>query len=581
MKKRFLCIALAVAMVASLASCSNEPKTSSGDSEKSSSSSKSESKEQVDTAVTKVTWGFQGQTFSEEKWPTDIFKEFNVKMAEVAGVELEFQGWSDNQALELALASANLPDAVMVGRDYVPALLNGNHMIALDDYLPDAPNFTGLSETRIEAMKKYYSKDNDGKLYFWTPHVGTEQVGSAWWNGMTIRWDYYKELGYPEVKTEDDFLNVVKQAVDKHPTTEDGKKVYGVGTFSDGTLWGWWIRGAMFGFHNISDAYSFDTRDYDNQKIVSNYMDFESPVWRDIEYYYKANQMGIFDPDSFTMKGADLNAKATNGQLVATNCQWYGGDLAINSRAQDPESMAQFMVLPIEGQHNWGGASNAVGWSFFNGITKYAKEPEKIMKVFDYLSTAEGARQAFMGDQGDRWDVIDGKAQVTQKAIDIKAKGGVDWELYGSGIMQHIIGPSAGVVCADGAPANLWNVPELWIPSLTPAEKDFSDHYGVDVPAQVANNLIDEGKAYDKRNQNSDLISLIPACPQDITRIDSKCLDIMNKAIPKLVLAKDKTEFDAIKEETVKLWQSANVQKSIDWWTEQNAELDKFFDSIK
>ena len=72
-------------------------------------------------------------------------------------------------------------------------------------------------------MRKYYS-NGDGGLYFWTPNLGGE-IGSQMWNGLTIRWDWYKELGYPEVKNEDDFLNVVKQIVDLHPTTENGDKV--------------------------------------------------------------------------------------------------------------------------------------------------------------------------------------------------------------------------------------------------------------------------------------------------------------------------------------------------------------------
>ena len=169
-------------------------------------------------------------------------------------------------------------------------------------------------------MRKYYS-NGDGGLYFWTPFIGKEPVGSEEWNGFTIRWDWYKELGYPEVKDEDEFLDVVKQIVDNHPATENGDKVYGVATFSDGSLWGWWAFGCFYGFHNLSDAYSIRIADNANE-VVNNFTTMDSPVWHAIEYYYKANQMGIFDPDSLTMKGEDLNAKATNGQLVSPLCGW-------------------------------------------------------------------------------------------------------------------------------------------------------------------------------------------------------------------------------------------------------------------
>jgi hypothetical protein len=46
--------------------------------------------------------------------------------------------------------------------------------------------------------------------------------------GAVLRWDYYKDW-VSVMKNEDDLLNVIAQIVKKHPQTEDGKKVYGVG----------------------------------------------------------------------------------------------------------------------------------------------------------------------------------------------------------------------------------------------------------------------------------------------------------------------------------------------------------------
>lgn len=529
-----------------------------------------------------IVWGFlaNGGDYSaeNEKWPSEVFKDFQEAVRENTGVNVEFKSYPDNQSFELALAGGDLPDMFEVSREYCTALLAGNHVLALDDYLDDMPNLNAVSELRTESMRKYFSKDGDGKMYFWTPYVGTEPYGSNWWNGMTIRWDWYKEAGYPEVKTEDDFLNVLKGIVEKHPETEDGKKVYGVATYSDGTLWGWWIRGCLYGYHNITDSYSMDIREGRN-KIVNNYMDLDSPVWRDIRYYYKANQMGLFDPDSLTMRGDDLNAKATNGQLVSTICTWYGGSLSQNERSKDPESVAEYMVLPLEGQYNWGSQHGNIGWPFYHGVNAKTENPEAVMKVINYVNTPEAARIGHMGKEGRLWELVDGKPAIKEEAIEIKLAGGDEAALKVNGLWPQTFGVAETAVCGDGAPANLWNSPDIWERTLTPAQMDFAQHYGVQVPSQAALKLIEEGKAFDKSGMDWDLMSLLPSAPQDIARIDSRCLDICIKAMPRLVLAADQKEFDAVVEETLAAFREAGVEKSIEWWESQETEIRTFLDS--
>jgi predicted RNA-binding Zn-ribbon protein involved in translation (DUF1610 family) len=49
--------------------------------------------------------------------------------------------------------------------------------------------------------------------------------------------------------------------------------------------------------------------------------------------------------------------------------------------------MAQYMILPVEGQYNWAGGYTEMGWNFYHSINKKTKNAETIMKIFDYLST--------------------------------------------------------------------------------------------------------------------------------------------------------------------------------------------------
>jgi ABC-type glycerol-3-phosphate transport system substrate-binding protein len=532
----------------------------------------------------KVTIGFPGSDYArreaEGTWPTDIFNAFREKLQ----IDLTFMGWPDSQALDLAIAAGDLPDVVMVAdKSYMTSLLAGNFIQPMDDYLHLAPNLVSASPLRIAASRRYYS-NGDGKLYFITPQVGQDGPVKAMWNGMTIRWDYYKELGYPEVRTEDDFLNVVAAAVARHPTTPEGKKVYGVGTFSDGSLWGWWVRGFFYGFMNITDNYSLGysmTEPGKIDRVVSNFTDYDSPVWRDIVYYRKANKMGIFDPDSLTMKWDDLNQKSSDGQIVAPNSQWLGGDLYNIQRAIDPNSMAQYMVLPVEGQYNFMNSTTNIGWNFYYGITRGAQNVESIMKIFDYLNTPDGARFAYCGPQGGLWDIVNGVPKIKPEAVALQVRGGDEWTVRGAGIWDGFIFISPRTRVSDGGMVNLWNDPELWQSSMTPAEKDFNSHYGVSYPAEAALNLIKQGKTWDRSGQLQDLLTLLPPLPQNIQRIDAACLDIMVRAIPRLVLATDDGEFESLKAQVQRDLQNANIQTSINWWMAAEKDVKDFLASVQ
>ena len=86
----------------------------------------------------------------------------------------------------------------------------------------------------VAFSRKYWSNGED-KLYFLPVQVGPDTAEIEHAIGPVVRWDYYKELGCPETNNIDEYLQVLKDMQDAHPTTEDGKKVYAVSMVAD---WG-------------------------------------------------------------------------------------------------------------------------------------------------------------------------------------------------------------------------------------------------------------------------------------------------------------------------------------------------------
>ena len=136
-------------------------------------------------------------------------------------------------------------------------------------------------------------------------------------NGFYTRWDYYYELGCPEIKNMDDMLKVSKQMQDNHPLSDSGKPAYAFSLFPD---WdGKWLATAskyciMYGYGGSTGYILFNS---DASKSFT-LEDEDGMYYKVIEMFYKANQMGILDPDSSTQSFDELTAKVKDGAAFSS-----------------------------------------------------------------------------------------------------------------------------------------------------------------------------------------------------------------------------------------------------------------------
>ena len=155
-------------------------------------------------------------------------------LEDLADVEIEYI-YMTPEEYDSALSSGNLPDLVAT-RNNLSTIMEYGAAFNADPFLEEyVPNFLqGEARMTYEVFKQLESGKNEG-FYFFPARIGYNGVGfdnvtSS--RGYILRWDYYKELGYPPINNEDDYLKVLQQMHANHPFTEEGYPTYLYGTDS-------------------------------------------------------------------------------------------------------------------------------------------------------------------------------------------------------------------------------------------------------------------------------------------------------------------------------------------------------------
>ena len=516
----------------------------------------------------------QLDTPTDKYWPNDAAKEIFRQ----TGITFDIQGM-DNDKFKVLIAGGNLPEIILTWSPlFNKQLLESGQLLPLDSLLKtNGPDILKYSPERVPLSKKFDS-DSSGQLYFIAGSGGQYPPPFKAWAGYKVRWQYYKELGYPAIKDELQFLDVLKAMQKKHPLTAEGKKVYGVGysnEYQDG-LWHYTCEGLRTGY------FYYNTNECvislkDNVMIPNFYGDDNAPWWVTMKFLYKANQMGLLDPDSFTMKTPEYQVKMTAGQYLSDISDIFTSGYDSTALQKDPNTLDNFENIPVVG--------SSVGWdnqdviisSYRLAITKNCKNPERAMDLINAFSNPDLVRVALSGVKGVNWDIINGKAQLLPDTLknlnnqEFIKKAGIGYFI--------VLTLRGGEKHPDGQYMDLKASEQVFTQRLSPADKDFCNYYKVKYPMQAIDNLLRAGKMTDASTcKTTNFINLMPTPPDDIQRMQTKIVDIVLKGIPRMALAKNDADFDAIKKDVRAQLKAAGAEKSVNWWL---TEYKKIMDQVK
>ncbi|MGN0432302.1 MAG: extracellular solute-binding protein [Lachnospiraceae bacterium] len=322
-----------------------------------------------------------------------MLEKFNVKLNIIPDAEGVFA---------TRMESGDLGDIICWGddsNDYLQAVEKGMlYDWNEDDLLAEYGPY--IQENMSYALEKNQELSG-GTLYGFGHDVAvSSEDRQGFFYTWDLRWDLYKELGYPEIKNLDDMVTVLEQMKGICPTDDNGKTTYGVSLFKD-----WDGDMVMFVKSTASAYYGYDEFGvglYDSE--TGTYypcLEENGPYLECLKFYNTLYQKGLLDPDSQTQGYDGLVEDYQNGTAFLNIFQWMGSGL-YNSEAHTNEGKAMYACPPAEatpivyGQNVYGGNRP---WTI-GAKTEY---PELCMAIINWLATPEGRMTMEYGPKDVCW----------------------------------------------------------------------------------------------------------------------------------------------------------------------------------
>lgn len=341
------------------------------------------------------------------------------KIIEKTGVTLEIENAISSEAgaqkLSLFAASGQYPDLVY-GKADLYILKNLDAVLKLDDLIeehgPNIKKFYGDSLNRLR-----WSKEDPGIYYIGGQKFGQENMQPN--SGFQLQLGAIKELGYPEVKTLEDFENVIKQYKEKHPKI-NGQDTIGLSLCGDD--WRTLItvtNPACFVTGGSDDGEWYV--DNETLKVVRHLTRPEEKEY--FRWLNHMNDIGLLDPESFTQKFDQYKAKIASGRVIGlTDARWEL-DEPVTALLQDGKVENTYGYFPVTMNKNikyadFQSTGYTGGWGI--AITDQCKDPVRAIKFLDWLCSEEAQILTNWGIEGEHYTIENGKRVMKPEIIEMK-----------------------------------------------------------------------------------------------------------------------------------------------------------------
>ena len=302
------------------------------------------------------------------------------------------------------MQSGNLGDIVVWGADgdqYEAAVNQGLLLDWEEDDLAQeyAPYIWANYQRALESNR---AKNADGKIHGFGHNVALQEGSHEnFFYTWDVRWDLYKQLGYPEVKDLDGLYELFVKMKEICPKDDNGNDTYAV------SLWPDWDGNMVMYVKSLATAY-YGWDEFALGLISTETGEFQGCLQEDgmyiemLRFFNKLYRAGLLDPNSASQTFSAMSEKVKAGGTFWSIFN-FGGSSIFNTTENMAAGRYMGTLVPDEG------TPIAYGVSVFGGnriwsIGADAEYPEVCLALIDWLATPEGSMTMWYGPKGVTWD---------------------------------------------------------------------------------------------------------------------------------------------------------------------------------
>lgn len=479
--KRILLLILALVMLFTLSvGCGNTPNNANNES--TAAAAESTAAEPASTAealepVTFTMYSVETDAYPDADFSSPVAKEILKATGVTLKIENAVSSDAGKQKLSLMAASGDYPDFVY-GKGDLNILKNVNGIIKLDDLIEKfGPN-----------LKKFYG-ENDIKRLRWSLedpsiyYVGGKELGLENMQpnaGFQLQLGAVKELGYPKIRTLQDFEAAIKTYYEKHPKTADGQKTIPLSLLADD--WRFLIT--------VSNPANFATGNSDDGEWYVDPATLQCTRHltrdEDKEYFRWLNHMNdidLLDNESFVQKYDQYKGKIATGRVIALADARWEIDEPVTALKKDGKFESTYGYFPVTLNESikfadFQSTGYLGGWGL--AITTGCKDPERAMKFLDWMCTEEAQILTHWGVKDVHYTIENGKRVMKKEVMDMR-NADPAWQQK-TGIKKYMYPfPTYGNAVKDstGQYYEVFDTLEAIISLQSDIENDVLSHYGV------------------------------------------------------------------------------------------------------
>ena len=485
---------------------------------------------------------------TQSGWFAKVVKDrFNIELNIIAPQVV------GNEVFTTRSMDGDLGDILIVDKSKFKTLVEQGLVKDISDKLPGCENIMRFKD-QIDTYNKELTGE-EGKYYGipaeMTDTSPTTLTDDVIYSSPQLRWDLYTAIGRPQIENLDDLLDALAKIHEIHPVEGD-IEAYPFSLWAD-----WDGNDNMIGIANVVQLTTWYGEKVKGSAILTPFNTFAEIYDRENAYYkitkflYKANQMGLVDPESGEQ---DWNAVAAKLSGRAVDLMWYSWQVGFTNSSEYAANGATFIFIPVGDQIYYADADRYFGadrmWAVGSKVDD--EKYDLIMKFLDWYASPEGMTFQHVGLEGLNYTVNeDGTfSKLHDDALalnlEVPAEYGGGGYSDGNNAINQWIGASICMnpLTGERFPMKFWKSYKEWEREQDKTKAEWQEFFGAENPV-------------DYMVKNNKLLaspSVGFSAPEDSLDIQDKRTDV-NKALCtytwQMIFAESDEEFEALWDEMV------------------------------